>query len=269
MNKNLFLKEFKRNFISLLSWSLIISGLIIFTMSFYGTFVKNQAQFMGMMSIVPKEMLEMRGVSDITGLFSILGFYSANNIIYMMLLGSIYAIVLGAGILHKEEYQKTAEFLFSKPLSRSEIFNTKFIVFLFNILALNIFTDLVGLFSIEVFKTGELSIMPYVYLCIYTLLLNLLFGTLGLFISVFAKRSKPLTTFGVAIVMILYFIFTISKITESAKNIGYLSPFKYARTDIVSDNYGIDIPHLLYFMLIAAFFIIASHIVYKRKDIYL
>jgi ABC-type transport system involved in multi-copper enzyme maturation permease subunit len=37
----------------------------------------------------------------------------------MLVLGSIYSIVLSSGILLKEEYNKTAEFLLAWPLSRS------------------------------------------------------------------------------------------------------------------------------------------------------
>jgi hypothetical protein len=49
-----------------------------------------------------------------------MGFYAANNIVYMMLLGSIYAIVLSSNILLKEEYDKTAEFLMSRPITRNK-----------------------------------------------------------------------------------------------------------------------------------------------------
>ena len=45
-----------------------------------------------MMSILPEGTLQFKGISDIDDLFSVLGFYSANNVIYMLVLGSIYAI---------------------------------------------------------------------------------------------------------------------------------------------------------------------------------
>jgi ABC-2 type transport system permease protein len=78
-----------------------------------------------MMNLVPKGALQFKGISNFSDLLSVLGFYSVNNIIYMMVLGSIFAIVLSSNILLKEEYNKTAEYLLTRPLTRTEIFFSK------------------------------------------------------------------------------------------------------------------------------------------------
>ena len=62
----------------------------------------------------------------------------------MMVLGSIYAIVLSSNILLKEEYNKTAEYLLTRPLTRSEIFLSKLAVLFINIFLLNLVTSLAG-----------------------------------------------------------------------------------------------------------------------------
>ena len=74
------------------------------------------------MSLVPKGALQFKGISNFNDLLSVLGFYAVNNVIYMMVLGSIFAIVLSSNILLKEEYDKTAEYLLTRPLARSEDF---------------------------------------------------------------------------------------------------------------------------------------------------
>jgi ABC-2 type transport system permease protein len=268
MNKNLFFKEIKRNAFSLIMWMIVISILIFFTMSFYRTFIKNQQQIIGMMGIMPSGILKFRGITNLSDLFSILGFYAANNTIYMMLLGSVYAIVLSANILLKEEYHKTAEFLLSKPITRGEVFITKWAILTMNIILLNLVADLVGLISIEVFKTGSYSIKSYLLLSFDTLLLNFLFGSIGLFISTLIKRPKPITTFSIGIVLILYFLFNISRITPSAEKFGYLSPFKYIDTNVLAPGYGIDIWHMFYFISGALVLTVLSYQIYRRKDIF-
>jgi ABC-type transport system involved in multi-copper enzyme maturation permease subunit len=85
-----------------------------------------------------------------------------------------------------------------------------------NILLLNIIAASVGIISIECVKMGNYNIKSYFVLTFYTLLLNFLFGSIGLFVSTLIKRPKPITTFSIAIVLILYFTYTISRITESA-----------------------------------------------------
>ena len=270
MNRNLFLKEMRRNAFSLMMWTIIITLLIILTMSVYRTFMENQSQITGMLSIIPKGALQFKGISNLNDLMSVLGFYSVNNIIYMMVLGSIFGIVLSSNILLKEEYNKTAEYLLTRPLARSEIFISKTFVVLLNIFILNLITSLAGFICMEIVKTGPFSIRSFLILSLYTLLLNVLFGAIGLFLSTLVKRAKPITTFGIALVLIFYFIYTLSKITQEqgASNLGYISPFKFANVDAINPSYTIDFWHIAYFIGITFLLTGLSWRIYRRKDIY-
>ena len=269
MNRNLFLKEMKRNAFSLIIWMIVITLLISVTMSVYQTFLENQSKIMGMMSLIPKGALQFKGISNFNDLLSVLGFYAANNVIYMMVLGSIFAIVLSSNILLKEEYNKTAEYLLTRPLTRSEIFLSKLAVLSLYVFLLNLVTSLAGFICIELVKNGPFSIKAFLILSLYTLLLNFLFGAIGLFMSTLVKRAKPITTLSIGLVLILYFIYTLSKITDSAAKIGYLSPFKYANVDAINPAYKLDLWNLLYFIGISLFLIGLSYRLYNRKDIYI
>ena len=268
MNRNLFLKEIRRNAVSLAIWMTVITMLIVITLSFYRTFMENQSKIVGMLSLVPKGALQFKGISNFNDLLSVLGFYAANNVIYMMVLGSIFSIVLSSNILLKEEYDKTAEYLLTRPITRSEIFISKLSVLSINIFLLNLVTALAGFISMELVAKGPFSIKAFLILTLYTLLLNILFGSIGLFMSTLMKRAKPITTFSIGLVLILYFIFTISKITEGAAKIGYLSPFRFASVDAVNPAYTIDLWHLAYFTGITLILTTLSYRIYKRKDIY-
>ncbi len=268
MSWNLFSKEMRRNALSLMIWMIVITVLISVTMSAYPEFLKNQSKVIAMMSLFPKGLLQFKGVSNISDLLSVLGFYSVNNVIYMMVLGSVFAIVLSSNILLKEEYEKTAEYLLTRPISRSEIFISKIAVLLLNIILINLVATLAGYISLEVFKNEPYSIRSFLILSTYTLLLNLLFGAIGLFISTLVKRAKPITSFSIGLVLIFYFIFTISKIAESVSRIGYLSPFKYANMDAINPNYTLDLWHLIYFIGCSSMLVFLSYRLYIRKDIY-
>jgi ABC-2 type transport system permease protein len=237
-------------------------------MSVFPTFIENQSKVMGMISLVPKSALEFKGISNIADLTSILGFYAANNIIYMMVLGSIFSIVLSINILLKEEYNKTAEYLLTKPITRAGIFISKLLAVLLQVLLLNLITASIGIISMEILQKGDINLRAFFILSTYTLLLNLLFGALGLFISTLVKKPKSITTVGIGLVLVFYFLFTLSKITESASKIGYASPFKYVRTDISSENYMLDFWRMIYFLGISIFLIFLSYRNYRRKDIY-
>jgi ABC-2 type transport system permease protein len=268
MNGNLLLMEIRKNLASLIIWTTIITVLISLTMSFYGTFMENQSKIAGMLTIIPKGALQFKGVSNFNDLLSVLGFYSANNVVYMMVLGSIFSIVLSSNILLKEEYNKTAEYLLTRPISRSEVFVSKTSVILLNIFLLNLVTALAGFISMELVKKGPFSLNAFLILTFYTLLLNILFGAIGLFLSTLVKRAKPITTLGIGLVLICYFIYTISRITVSASSIGYLSPFRFANVDAINPAYRLDPWHLAYFIGFTLLLTILSYRLYLRKDIY-
>jgi ABC-2 type transport system permease protein len=268
MNRNLFLKEMKSNAVSLILWMLVLTLLITVTMSVYRTFLENQSKIMGMLTLIPKGALQFKGISNFSDLLSVLGFYAANNVIYMMVLGSIFAIVLGSNILLKEEYNKTAEYLLTRPLTRIGVFFSKLGVVILYIFLLNLVTALSGFICLELVKTASFSIKAFLILSLYTLMLNILFGTVGIFMSTLIRRPRPITTFSIGLVLILYFIFTLSKITESATRFGYLSPFKFVDTDVIKPEYGFDILRFIYFAGISLLLTGISYRLYTRKDIY-
>ena len=91
-------------------------------------------------------------------------------------------------------------------------------------------------------------------------MLNLLFGAAGLFMSSLVKRPRPITTLGIGLVLFLYFIFTVSKITESSFRIGMISPFKYVNMEVTSPTYGLEIWKVVYFI---GFTLILTFISYR------
>lgn len=238
-------------------------------MSVYQSFVENRTKVMGMLSLVPKGALQFKGISNVNDLISVLGFYAVNNVIYMMVLGSIFAMVLGSNVLLKEEYNKTAEFLLTKPLTRSEVFFSKLAVLFIHVIILNMITALAGFISMKLFQKNPFSMSAFLILSIYTLLLNMLFGATGLFLSNLVKRPRPITTLGIGLVLFLYFIFTLSKITESATRIGYISPFKYVNMEVTSPAYHLELWNVLYFAGFTLLLTGISYRLYCKKDIYL
>jgi ABC-2 type transport system permease protein len=260
--------EMRRNLRSLILWTVVIGVLIFFTMSFFRTVLQYQQQIAGMVQLVPAVAIKMRGFSSINDIFTVLGFYTANNLVYMMLMGSIYAIALTSNILLKEEYGKTAEYLLSRPLTRGEIFTTKLALAFVNILILNITATLVGFISIQIFRTGPFSFSPFMIISFYTLLLNLLFGAMGLLISVMIKRARPVTTACVALVMVLYFLYTISRMSGVDGSFGYISPFKWVNVNVLVPGYGLEPMRIAAFLGAIVLMTATSAWVYRKKDIY-
>jgi len=267
INIILFQMEFRRNVKSLVLWSVIICALILFTMSLFRSVLQYQQQIMGMVKIVPMAAMKARGFGNITDIFSGFGFYAANNIMYMMLLGSIYSMVLSSTILLKEEYGKTAEYLMSRPLSRDEIYFSKLSLALLNIITLNLVAGITGLISLVAFTSGDTPFRSFLVITLYTFLLNLFFGALGVSVAVLIKRARPVTFFCVGLILVLYFIFTISRIIGVSGDFGYISPFKWVNMDVLNPSYGSDPWRVLLFSGLVLILLGISLLIYRKKDI--
>jgi len=267
MNSILFDMELRRNSRSLVLWSLIICALIFFTMSLFRSVLQYQQQIMGMVRLVPMAAMKARGFGNINDIFSGLGFYAANNIVYMMLLGSIYSMVLSSTILLKEEYGKTAEFLMSRPISRTEIIASKMALAFLNIVLLNFLAGLVSFISIEFFKSGDFRINAFAVLTFYTFLLNLFFGALGFLVAAVMKRARPVTFFCVGLIMVFYFLFTISRLSGVKGDFGYMSPFKWVNVEVLNPSYGLEFWRIAIFAGLISLLVFLSVVIYRKKDI--
>ncbi|MCX7020849.1 MAG: ABC transporter permease subunit [bacterium] len=127
MNANIFFMELRRHRRGILIWCAVLVGLNTFMMFFYpvvigsGVFEQLDSFFKNPFF---KGMLTTFGV-NMENMTSVLGYYVTYNAVYTMLLGSIVAILLGAGLVAREETEKTAEFLLTKPVTRGEVLNSK------------------------------------------------------------------------------------------------------------------------------------------------
>jgi len=199
---------------------------------------------------------------------NVLGFYTARNTMFILLLGGFFSIFLAGKILSQEEHEKTAEFLLTKPVTRSEVLWSKLAAFFSLLVILNIIILITGYISIEIFKgDSEYSLTAFLIHTFYCFLLMLTFGAVGLFLSLWIKRGRPTTNISIGIVIGGYFIDALSKITPKLEKIGYLSPFKFVDSSVLSPDYGLIWWRLLYFLGISLLLFTLTFIIYKKKDI--
>lgn len=154
MNFTIYKMEMRRNLKSFTIWAGSICGMLFFGMLFYpainadGLLTQMDALFENPMM---KGMLAAFG-ADVSSLGSLMGFYVTYNSIYNVLLGCIFASVLAGNLLAKEEADKTAEFLFTRPVSRRSIFLSKTAVLISYITLLCLLYFVTSLVSMNVVK---------------------------------------------------------------------------------------------------------------------
>ncbi len=151
---NIYKMEMLRNFRVFLIWAVAICGILFLGMMFYPAI--NAGNLLDTIepifeSTMMKSVLAVFG-ADLSNLGNLMGFYVTYNSIYNILLGCIFAAVLAGNLLAREEADKTAEFLFTKPVSRLNIFISKSAVLLTYIAAMSVVFFFTSWVSMEVVK---------------------------------------------------------------------------------------------------------------------
>ena len=254
--------ELKQNRTSFWIWTAVISFMI-------GVCVFIYPEMKGEMESISDVFSDMGSFSAAFGMDQInfgtlLGYYSieCGNVLGMG--GAFFAAICGAGVLAKEEKERTAEFLLTHPVSRRKIITEKLISVMLQIVVLNVIVFAVviaGMAAIgETIPWEEMLLLHVAYLLLQIELAGICFG-----ISAFLRRGSVGAGLGVAVTM--YFLNLISNITESAEFLKYITPFAYANgTDIVTEVM-LDGKLILNGMAYAIVGLVAAYWKYAKKDI--
>jgi ABC-2 type transport system permease protein len=267
---NLYIHELKRYRNSFLAWSVSIGVLILSEFAFYGFIMKGdllkQVTVFFENPIIKNTMAAFGTSMDV--LTNVLGYYATRSAIYIILLGAFFSIMLAGKILAREEHEKTAEFLLTKPVTRLEVVWGKLSAFFTYLLLLNVIILFAGFMGLEIFK-GESDYRPEVFLIhsFYSFLLMMTLGAAGFFLSLLIKRGRPMTNILIGVVFGGYLIDILSKVSPAVDKIGYLSPFKFVDTGVLRPGYGLEWWRVLYFVGISLVLIILTTVIYKKKDI--
>ncbi len=255
--KQLIVSEFKRNFKSLLLWTAIVVGLAGMMLFLYPAFKDAFSQIEDILSVYPQGFIEAFGMGE-GGLdmSTIYGWFGVEGYLFVMLIGGSYAGILGGSILSKEEDDKTIEFLLSKPISRDEILFGKWIVVLLNLVVMNLVVSIILLLAFSIF--GTFDVMIWLLYSFAPLLLQLLFASLSFFISIFVTKSRTVLSISLGIVIGMYVVDLISKLTDSAEFMKYFTPYEYVNAVAIVNDHQIKPLYLLIAILIILTSLIVS-----------
>ncbi|MFC7442986.1 ABC transporter permease subunit [Laceyella putida] len=261
----LFRREFAGNAKSLIIWSLIIGGYAFLLLANFQQMADALKAKKELLDAYPEGIKKAFGMDELD-LTTLVGFYGVQIYLMTTLLGSIFAAMLAANIIAKEETDKTIEFLLSKPLTRTQIITQKLLAVIVNILILNAFVTGLSLIAFQ-FAKEEVDIKPFTLLIIATVLLHLTFATISFALSALMKKTRSIVSISLGIVLGSYFLNIMSGVTEDLEDFKYLSFFKYVdAADIVKNN-AIDALYVWIMVAVILVSVIFAYVYYQKKDI--
>ena len=224
MNLNLLIKELRYNLKGTVITSLVVVLYTAFTFLIYESMKVNISKVTDFYYIMP-ESFQVAFNFHLNQWDNVLGFYVTYFVYFIPIITGCYSIILGTKLLSKEEQNKTAEFLLSRPLSRNQIISGKLFTFFIHILGINLLAFITGLFGCGLISDWEFNLKSLIILHTYGFLICLFFGILGFFITVVMKRAKAITGIGIGIVLGTYFFDVMIRVFGKVQFLLYLTPF--------------------------------------------
>jgi len=266
MSFNLLIKELRYNLKGTVITSLVVVLYTAFTFLIYASMKVNISKVTDFYYIMP-ESFQVAFNFHLNQWDNVLGFYVTYFVYFIPIITGCYSIILGTKLLSKEEQNKTAEFLLSRPLSRKQIISGKLFTFFIYILGINLLAFITGLFGCGLISDWEFNLKSLIILHTYGCLICLFWGILGFFITVLMKRAKAISGIGIGIILGTYFFDVMIRVLGKVQFLLYLTPFKYINLEAHSPDYGFDAWRLIYFIGISGLLILLSYVFYCKKDI--
>jgi len=259
-------RELKINLKSLIIWTGIIVSICILVFGVYPSIINSESanNMDEIMKMFPEDMLKAFNM-DLVSLDSVLGWFQSEGYVFIVLIGSLYAAILGGTILIKEESDKTIEFLQSKPISNSQIVTSRVVCGVINI---SIFVVVIALTTLIGFLlSNDFNFMKWIYLTIAPSIIYYAFFFISMFLSTFMKKSRQSTNISLAIVLLTYLLQMIAGMSDKLKFLKYLSPFELFDSRLAITDEILSIPRMIFGVTLVCILIFGIYHRYNKKEL--
>ncbi len=253
------IKEYRK---SLLIWALCVGGMgamCILLFSGMQESMENMAENFASMGAFSDAF----GMSQLS-IATLKGFYATEIGTIHALGGAMFAAVVSANMLSKEEDGHTSEFLFSLPIARGKAVMAKWLAIMSQIILFNVLC--VCLYLLAILGLGEeMPVNEFVLYHFMQLLMQLELAGLCFALSAFQRKNKPGLALG--LVLFLYAYDLMARILPDLSDYKFFSPFSYANAADLLGTGDIYVSAVVLGIIVLAGSVCAAHLVYRKKDL--
>lgn len=261
---NVFIRELKANRKALIIWSISMFLLVLSGMAKYKAYSSAGAANALFLDMPPSiKILLGFGSFDVT---TISGFF-ALLFLYIELAAALHAALLGAGIIAKEERDKTTEYLMTKPVSRAAVITSKLMAALVNIIVINVVSLVSSIFVVAAYdKATDISVKISLFF-LSMFIVQLIFLSFGAFLAAFMRNPKSSGSFAVAVLLIGFVISKLTDLTETLNFLNLFSPFKYFSYYKLEGGGGLNFTIVILSLVLVAVLTASTYYFYQRRDL--
>lgn len=265
MNANIYKHEFRARLKSVVSWSLALISIIIIYTYFFSVFAEQAAMINEALKNFPKQLLTAFGM-DRMDLSTVLGYFSL-VFLFVQLCLAIQASGYGIGLVSIEESELTADFLLSKPVSRTQVLNSKLLAALTSLTITNLVVWVSSFASISLFRKEHEYEPRTLLLMLFSLIIfQLFFLSVGLVISLLVRRVRSVTPYALGLGFGAYVLNAFSGVFGDVK-LELITPFKHLDAAYIVQYEAYDTPLVLLNVTVTVVSLALSYWLYLRRDI--
>ncbi len=262
---NVFLNEMRAHRKSLILWNIGIVFLIASGMSKYAGMSSTGQSMNDLMAEMPQSLQAIMGTGALD--LSTAGGYYGVLFLYLVLMATIHATMLGAHIISKEERDKTVEFLFAKPILRSRIITAKLMAALVNIVIITAVSWASSILIVGNYSKGESVSSDIAITMVGLFIVQLLFLVIGTAIAAVSKKPKRAASLSSGILLITFILSIAIDLNDKLTNLKYLTPFKYYEAKHVMYGGGLDGIFILLSLVMVTILTIGTYVWYRKRDL--
>lgn len=234
-------RELRVNLKSFLIWSLAVYGLLILVFCIYPT-ISHKMEIDKLLTIFPDEILKVFNF-DVVSLSTVFGWYASEGFMIVVLIGALFAVMLGSNILLKEENDKTINFLYAMPVSRTKILISKLLAGGFYIICFDLLIMVVT--GIGFALSDVLVVNKWLLLTLTPILVHLFLFVLAVLMACFMKKTSQAMGLMLGITLAFYMVSVIAQMDVSFNFLSFFTPFGYidvteiVKNGVINWSYGI------------------------------
>ncbi|WP_147533407.1 ABC transporter permease subunit [Bacillus marasmi] len=263
---NVFWREMKAHRKSLILWSVGMFLMVLSGMGKYEAYSSSGQSINDLMKDIPQSLKAVLGFGDVD-LSTLSGYYSILYL-YILLMATIHAAMLGASIIAKEERDKTSEFLFVKPIARNTVITAKLSAAFLNVVILNIVTFVSLVSILAKYNTNGEAVNQDIALTMVGMFISqVLFMTIGAALASVKRKPKTAASLATGILLLTYLLSIIIALNENLEGLKYLTPFKYFEAANVMFGEGIEAIYVIISVVLIGVLTFVTYTFFKKRDL--
>lgn len=263
---NIFFRELRANFKSLLIWGGIVILFSVVGFSKFSAFYGN-ADMLVILDSIPPAMLAALNMSAFN-LTTVTGFYGLMYTYFALIL-SISAVMWGSDIISKEERDKTVEFSLTLPVTRGKLITAKTAAVVVNCIALLLITWGITLVNARTYQPDS-TFYDFVAISMPAFFfMQMIFLAVGICLGCAMKQHKRAGSVAISLLLASYFASVLAGMSKDLDFLKYFSPFKYFDPALLMQESRLETTFVLLSVAIVVAALSVAYYSYSKRDLYI